>query len=88
MALTGAIFVLDMATTVVDAAGLPNSVAVTSVDVVRAILHAGSLAWILVWNRDIRDKLAAKFPSYFRTVVESEQPFELTSTTGTSNVSA
>ena len=79
---------LDMATIVVDAVGLPNSVAVASVIVTRAILHAASLAWILVWNKEIRDKLVAKFPGYFRTVVHGEQPLELRSTTGASNISA
>ena len=79
MVLTGGMFLLDVAVNVLDAlVGLETSVKLASFEAVRTILHAGSLFSILACSKEIREKLVARFPRYFRSV-DNEQPLSLRS---------
>ena len=67
----------DVAVNVLDTlVGLETSVKLASFEAVRFILPAGSLFWILAWNKDFPAKNGAKFPRYFGPA-ESEQPLSL-----------
>ena len=69
---------LDLAVNVLDIlVGLETSAKLASFEAVRTILHAGSLFWILIWSKEVREELGARL-RYFRSG-ENEQPQSLKS---------